>query len=216
MVRQHSRGIAHILSILHFTRRGRARPLPVAEKGSAKDVACPRLRRALQVFLWQTLQRSKKSRKAQARRFFWAPQQERRPRQSVQVWRYLRSKLTALSRQGKLELTRRWRVWSATNNGFHAVTPHPSGFACHLLPLEKADNVHRFSTDGMFAIIFKTALFFGLLMKATSLVAFPCEGRGTTKWWMSSIRDRHWGGAPTVGAGALDSPSKFGGICVAN
>ena len=65
------------------TRRGRTRPLPVAEEGSAKDVACPRLRRALQVFLWQTLQRSKKSRKAQARRFFRAPQQERRPRRSA-------------------------------------------------------------------------------------------------------------------------------------
>ena len=110
------------------TRRGRARPLPVAEEGSAKE--------------WQ---RSKKSRKAQARRFFRAPQQERRPRRSVQVWRYLRSKLTALSRQGKLELTRQRRVWSATDNGLHAVTPHP--FRCSqsedILPLEKADNVHR-------------------------------------------------------------------------
>ena len=90
-------------------------------------MACPRLRRALQVFLWQTLQRSKKSRNAQARRFFRAPQQERRPRRSVQVWRYLRSKLTALSRQGKLELTRRWRVWSASNKRNCAQTgsPHP-------------------------------------------------------------------------------------------
>ena len=71
-------------------------------------------------------------------------------------------------------------------------TPHP--FRCSqsedILPLEKAYDVHRFSTDGTVAIIFKTALFFGLLMKATSLVAFPCEGRGTTKWWMSSIRDQ--------------------------
>ena len=128
---------------------------------------------------------------------------DRRPRRSVQVWRYLRSKLTALSRQGKLELTRRWRVWSATDNGFHAVTPHP--FRCSqsedILPLEKAYDVHRFSTDGTVAIIFKTALFFGLLMKATSLVAFPCEGRGTTKWWMSSIRDQRWNSAPTVGRG---------------
>ena len=95
---------------------------------------------------------------------------------------------------------------SATDNGFYAVTPHPSGFACHLLPLEKAYDVHRFSTDGTAAIIFKTALFFGLLMKATSLVAFPCEGRGTTKWWMSSIRDQRWNNAQTVGDGALDSP----------
>ena len=162
-------------------------------------MACPRLRRALQVFLWQTLQRSKKSRKVQARRFFRAPQQERRPRRSVQVWRYLRSKLTALSRQGKLELTRRWRVWSAIDNGFHAVTPHP--FRCSqsedILPLEKAYDVHRLSTDGTVAIIFKVDLFFGLLMKATSLVAFPCEGRGTTKWWMSSIHDQRRNSAPT-------------------
>ena len=43
---------------------------------------------------------------AQARR-------DRPPGLSAQVWRYLRSKLTVLSRQDKLELTRRWRVWSS-------------------------------------------------------------------------------------------------------
>ena len=112
---------------------------------------------------------------------------------------------------------------SATDNGFHAVTPHPSGFACHLLPLEKAYDVHRLSTDGTFAIIFKTALFFRLLLKATSSVAFPSGGCcriattcGSRRRRMRCIRDQPWNSAPTVGAGALDSPSKFGGICVAN
>ena len=75
----------------------------------------------------------------------------RKSRPSAQVWRYLRSKLAVSNRQDKLELTRRWRVWPATDKGkaykfallIHQLCWSPVTFAQRTQRCRKRDNSLR-------------------------------------------------------------------------